>query len=150
MLVRFGMGVFAALALVVAGCGGSGSDSLTLDEFKTQADAICAQYDEKFSALGDPQTPAEAADLVREGKGIASDQLDELNALNAPDEVERQFSEAMDALQQEVDQFDDLAAALDDNDEAKSNEITAALGKLDAKADAVAQELGLEECGSST
>ena len=47
----------AALGAVIAlaGCGG-GSDSLSADEFRSQADAICADANTQTDALAEPQS----------------------------------------------------------------------------------------------
>jgi hypothetical protein len=140
----------AVLALLAAGCGGSGSDRLTLEEFTTQADAICAEYDEKLNALDGSDSPAEAAVVVRKGMEIAGEQLDELNALSPPEEVEDAFSDAMAILQQELDLFEEFAAALESNDETRANELFNTLEELDTRADARAQEIGLTQCGSAS
>jgi hypothetical protein len=144
----------AAVAITAAGCGGSGTggsaggDRLALADFIAQADAICKEYDAKFEALGTPETPAEAADIVRSGSSIAVEQLGKLRELAPPADVEDRINEAYTALDEQIALFDDYAEAADANDTAAVQEISGKLDALNTKADDIAAEIGLEECGN--
>lgn len=142
----------AALALVAAGCGGGGGggDRLTLEEFVTQADAICAEYDKKFDDLGEPASAEELPDFIRSGQSLAEEQVAALRELSPPEDSEAKIEEAFAALDGQVALFDDFATAAEDQDEAKMQEVSDKLDDLNEKADAVAVEIGLKECGSNS
>lgn len=144
-----GAAAAAALALVAAGCGGGGGDRLTLEEFVAQADAICKEYNAKFDALGEPESQDELGSFVREGQGIAEDQVAALRELSPPEDTEAKIEEAYATLDEQVALFDDFADAADASDEAKIQEISGKLDDLNEKADSIAEEIGLKECGSS-
>jgi hypothetical protein len=124
-------------------------ESVTASDWASAADAICADTQQQLDALGEPSAPDEAAELIQKGAEIAAAQLEALRDLTPPADIAARVDEAYGYLEQELDLFDDLAAAVESGDEAASNAVVATLDELDAKADAIAGELGLSECGSS-
>ncbi len=146
------IGFMSVVALVAAGCGGSGGggERLSLEDFVAQADAICKEYEGKLDALGEPKTMSDLADLVREGKAVASEQMVKLRELSPPGEIEASVDEAYATLDQQIRLFDDLIEAASAEDTAKVNEIVEQGTVLDDKADALAKKVGLKECGSTS
>jgi hypothetical protein len=171
-------GLFAVLALFVAGgCGddGGGENSsdtsdtpdstdspdtsesttttvevLVLEEWVSQADDICAGFQEDIDALGDPQTAEEVAAVLEDGIAAAEKQLEDLQALGTPDEKGGTVEDAFDLLQQQIDLLnqasDDIAAGGDP--EEVFADINTEGEALDAQLSDLAEELGLEECGA--
>lgn len=140
----------AALALVAAGCGGGGSDRLTLDEFVAKADAICTEYDGRFAALGEPKSADELVSLLHKGQDVAAEQVAKLRELSPPEDVQEKIDTAYAALDEQVGLFGDLADATEAKDETRVKEITAKLDELNGEADAIAKEIGLETCGNDS
>jgi hypothetical protein len=140
----------AALALVAAGCGGGdgGGERLTLEEFVSQADAICAEYDGRFDDLGEPQSASELTEVLRKGQDVAAEQVAKLRELTPPEDVQEKVDTAYATLDEQVALFDDMADAAEANDEAKMQEISEQLDQLNGKADEIAKEIGLTTCGS--
>lgn len=136
----------AALALIAAGCGGDDEDSgppLTEEEFVAQGDEICAQGDEELTAAAEEQfgSPEEAPPRDEQEQFISEvvapnfeQQLEDLRALNPPEEDSEQVDELLSALEELVQTArDDPGAVLD-------GEVT--------EASELAQEYGFTACGS--
>jgi hypothetical protein len=121
--------------------------NVTKDEFIEQADAICADFNERGEALGEDLSEdaslEEGADLfLDEGVPLFREQIDELHALDLPE-----------ADAEELEQlWNDLDTAVDDLEQQTEDDPEEALSSnFDPFADvnARAAEYGLEECGAS-
>ena len=147
----------AALAVVgaaaaIAGCGG-GDDSggaLSADEFRTQADAICADANTRLEALDEPSGSDQVLGFLQSGLTVQKEQLDKLKALQPPDDLAGTFNEAMDLLDQQTTEIQGAADRISDGEdpEAVINDVSAELDSISDQADAKAKELGLEVCGT--
>ncbi len=143
-------GVAALAAMTaLAGCGG-GSGNLSAAEFRSQADAICADANTQLAALPEPTSAATFLPYLRAGLPIQQAQLSKLEDLKAPSEFEGTFSEAIALLKQQ------LAATTAAGDRIEGGEDTEAVVKdvsddikaINDEADAKAEELGLKVCGT--
>jgi hypothetical protein len=144
-----------AVALAVpalAACGGGDSASsggrLTLEEYVAAADAICAEADAEIEALEDPASAQDAADYLPRAKEIAERQLERLRELVPPEEIEARIDEALDLLQQQIDLADELLDAIESEDLDRFQELVDEGEAKNERADEIAREIGLEECGS--
>ena len=64
---------------LVAGCGGGTSSStLSPEEYRTQADAICTTFDTAQNAVGDPTGPDDVAPYLAKLLPLAENQALEL------------------------------------------------------------------------
>jgi hypothetical protein len=129
-----------ALGLVTAGCGGS-DDSLSHDEFVTQADKICADGNEDIEAaigeIGDAPTEDDIAAYITDTLvPNIQDQHDAIEDLNASDDDQDAVDDMLSALQDGIDALEDDPAAITSDSDVFSD------------ANAAADELGLSECGS--
>ena len=90
-------------SLVIAGCGGGGGDSATLsaDEFRTQADAICKQAEDALDALGSPSSEAEFPGFFKQATELNRDQLAKLEDLSPPEELKSDYDEALGLLREQ-------------------------------------------------
>jgi hypothetical protein len=156
MTMRARAMALAALAAVAlaAGCGGGGDggeggDRLTTEEFLQQADAICAEANQQLDALGEPQSVEELATMAPQALSISEQTLDSLRELSPPEELEAQFDRALELLGQQNALAQELVTAAEAGDQAQLESIVAQAEPLDTEADAIADELGLEECGDS-
>src|SRR5688500_20365791 len=97
----------AALAVVgaaaaIAGCGGGDDSSgLSADEFRTQADAICADADTRIDALDEPNANDQVLGFLQSGLTIQREQIEKLKALEPPSDLSGTFGEATDLLDQQ-------------------------------------------------
>ncbi len=93
-----GLAALGAAALI-AGCGG-GSGSLSADEFREQADAICADADERLETLTEPTAAGEILPFLRAGLPIQAEELGRIEELDPPDELQAAVDEAGELNQQ--------------------------------------------------
>jgi hypothetical protein len=90
----------AALALVVAGCGGS--PSLSQTQLRTKASKACTTANERLNLIATPQVPSQGAAFLRSGIAALSPEVTALAALHPAGEMGQQFAKARTATQQEL------------------------------------------------
>jgi hypothetical protein len=142
-----GTAILIAIALIVAGCGGGGSDSstaaLTKAEYLKQANAICKKGQQEREAavneLAEEVKPgADVGELPKAGlvKAIIDplgNMVDELAALPAPEGDEEQVEEIVEAYEKPVEEIEE-------------EENAAFQGGLFQEADKKALKYGIEDC----
>ncbi len=144
-----GIAALGAVA-VIAGCGG-GSDSLTADEFRTQADAICADYNRQSDALSDPSSPDEILPSLKEILPLQQDQLTKLKALEPPSELSGTFDEALALLDKQSAILTSAESRITAGEDPLTviGEISDEAGPIGDEADTKAKDLGLTVCGTN-
>jgi hypothetical protein len=137
-------------ALLTAGCGGGDGDGdrLSRDELIAEADAICAKYQEQLDALATPESLEDIERLAEEGKPIVEEGVNELKALEPPEDLEDEWDELMEHNDASVALIDELSAAATSGDLARVQEIADEAQRQDEETDQLARELGLEECSN--
>jgi len=141
--------LLAGAAMLAAGCGGGGGgDRLSREELITQADAICAKYEEQLNALETPQSLEDIERLAEEGKPIVENGVNELKALEPPADLEEQWDELMEQNDANVALIDELSEAAASGDQARVQEVAAEAQRQDEETDRLAREIGLEECSN--
>jgi hypothetical protein len=142
--------IFIALVLVTgaaaSACGGD--DRLSQEEFRQQADAICAKYDEKIKALGSPASPAEIPDFVRQGVPLLRQGITELRALKPPAELQDDYDRMLDETAKAIPAAQSLAAAAEKGDAAAVQNAIAAAQAANNASDRLAADLGLDKCAA--
>jgi hypothetical protein len=149
--------LLALICLLAAGCmNGSGSSDaesadarLTKAEYIEQADAICARFDSELDALAQPQTLDDLAAMATEAKPIAEAGVDELRALNPPEELEEQVDAWLVLNEKNIEAIDQLREAAESGDETKVQQVAATATDNEQKADAAAADIGLTDCAST-
>jgi hypothetical protein len=150
MRIRYGALVALAVGVLVAGCGGGGGGGrLTKEGYIAAADAICKEASDKIDALGDPQTAEEVAQLADQVVEISEDQLAQLRALQPPEADEATINEAYDLIEQQIDIARQVGDAARANDPAKIQELVQEGQQINERADQIAVDYGLKECGSN-
>ncbi|MGH2996554.1 MAG: hypothetical protein ACRDON_11665 [Gaiellaceae bacterium] len=138
-------------AMLAAGCGGGGGgggERLSLEELITQADAICAKYEEQLNALETPQSLEDVERLAEEGKPIVEEGVNELKALEPPEDLEDEWDKLMEQNDANVALIDELSEAAASGDQARVQEVAAEAQRQDEETDQLAREIGLEECSN--
>ena len=141
-------GISAAGLLVLAGCGGGGDEAepLSKSEWIEQADEICAQADEDIQALGDPTTLDEIGELTDEASGISRDALADLRALRPPEEDQATVDQMLDLVEQQIVIGEQIGEAARNGDEAEVRRLADEAQPLEAQADEVGRQYGLDDC----
>ena len=147
-----GFALLGAVALI-AGCGGGGdSDGLSADEFRQQADAICADAQTKSDALTEPTANDQVLGFLQSGLTIQKAQIAKLKALAAPSDLSGDFGDATGLLDQQVAAISDAADRIEAGEDPTTviNEVSPTLDDLNAQADAKLKALGLTACSSGS
>jgi hypothetical protein len=135
-----------AMGLAAAGCGGD--DRLTREELVEEADATCADFDQRIEEVGEPESPEDIERYVQEIRPIVEEGTDELDALEPPEELEDEYDQWIQETRSAIDMFDELEEAAASGDEQRIQEVLQGAGEGGEEADRLAQELGFQECGS--
>jgi hypothetical protein len=132
-----------AFALVVSGCGGGGSDSLTKAEFAKKADEICRRGEaeraevlkaagQKFS--GKKVTAADQEQLVLEAIPSYEKSTQKIKELGVPEGGEKEAEALVEAMEEAAENV-------------KADPGTATTGSIPfKKADEIAEEIGAKGC----
>ena len=140
----------ALVLLVAAGCGGGGGgDKLTAEEYSSQLNTICTEFNDKQDAAGNPQSLADIGEIGPKVLDAFDSAIAEVEDLDPPSELEEAHNEFVDVGHQQRDVLSDLIDAAKDNDEAKAQELAAKGNDLDKKSDAIAtDELKAPACAN--
>jgi hypothetical protein len=146
-LFRLTAAIGVAVLMAACGGGGGGDQALSADEFRQQADAICAEYEGRINDLGSPGSLDELPDFVDKVIPIIEEGNAKLADLDPPEELAGDWNQAMDLQDQNLDVAHDLQDAIHDKDTAKVQELLTKLNETDAQSNAIARKIGLEDCG---
>ncbi|MGD9572764.1 MAG: hypothetical protein AB7V62_12810 [Thermoleophilia bacterium] len=143
-----GLAAIGATA-IIAGCGG-GSDTLSAEEFRSQADAICADANREIEALAEPTSPDGYVAYIRSALPIQQGQLDKLKALEPPEDLQASFDTGVTAIEQQITAIQGAADRIEAGEDAQTviAEVDPQIDALNEQSDAAAQSLGLTVCGS--
>jgi hypothetical protein len=142
-------GVHCVLALAACG-GGNDGDQLTAEEFREQADAICAEYEGRLDELETPQSLDDVQQYVDDAVPILEEGTAELGGLQPPDELEEDWNRAMEVNREQLENVQALQQAVEDGDQAEIAELLQQADEARQESDELATQLGLEECGSTS
>ena len=149
-----GIAALGVMALL-AGCGGGsdsagGSDALSAADLRTQADAICADFNRASKAVAEPTSAAEILPYLKTILPLQQDQLRELKALKPPADLAPAYTQAMTFLTTQRAAI--VAATAEIEGGASAEAVIAKVGPeieaLNAQADAEGKTLGLKVCGT--
>jgi hypothetical protein len=156
-------GVFAvAAAVVVAGCGGSDSETSSIDTVSTgsstsnaisqdafikQADAICAEANSAVRALPVASVGAAGNVTVTQEQQIVKGQLQSLKSLGTPDSGGPQLDRYLTALQDQVTALQQESQALQSGGDSAT--ASAAVDTATSNAQAAARAFGMQACAGS-
>jgi hypothetical protein len=138
----------AGAAILIAGCGG-GSDSLSAEELRTQADAICADADARTDAIADPTSEEELVPAYTELLSIQRDSISRLKELSPPSELESTWNEAISLQEEQVATLQGLVDRIGAGEDVQTvlEEVTPEAEAREEQLDRLADELGLTVCG---
>ncbi len=136
----------AFVALLLAACGGGGGKPLSHDEFVKQADAICADYNERITALGTPSGLSDLGAFAQKGRAIAEDDVAKFVKLKPPKQDATGAAAFVAAGRKVIDNLTKLEGAAKKSDVAAVQKIAAAAQANADQSRLVAKSLGLTEC----
>jgi hypothetical protein len=141
----------AAIAvLALAACGGGGDgDELTADEFRQQADSICAEFEGRLDELGTPESLDDLEGYVDDAVPILEEGTNRLGELQPPDELEEDWNRAMEINREQLENVRELQDAVADGDQARVAELLQQSDEAREESKQLAADLGLTECGSN-
>jgi hypothetical protein len=140
--------VLVGFSMSPLACGGDDDDAaVTKADFIEQADAICADFNERGEALGedlseDASLEELAALFLEEGIPLLREQIDDLRELDLPEADAEQLEQLWDDLDAGTDELEQQLE--DDPQEALSSNFDPF-----SEANEFATEYGMEECGAS-
>ena len=135
---------FCAAVLVGAGCGGG--DRLSKAEFQQRANAICAKYQKRIDALGQPQSIDEVSKWVDKVIPLVEAEIDEMDDLKPPEEDQETFDQMIAKAEETRDAGEELGNAAEKNDQAAVQAALEKGQKSGDEADRLAGELELDDC----
>jgi hypothetical protein len=147
--MRSALAALSVCLLLAAGCGGDdgGGDP---EAFQADANAICADYEEKIAAIPPPQ---EAVDEWAAIAGDVGDLLEtgvnELDALEPPGDLGERYDEWLELKRESLSATRDLQEAGAAANQELVSEALARIEQNEGRADELAEELGLDECATS-
>jgi len=136
------------LVLLATACGGGSDTRLSKAEFQSQANAICAKYQKQLNAIDEPTSLDEIPDLVDQALVILNKEIDEVAALNPPEELQGDFDKMIAASNKTKAAADDLSAAAKSGDQAAVQKALEEGNAASNEADQLAGNLGLSECNA--
>jgi hypothetical protein len=144
----------AAVALATffaAGCGGDGGNGgLTAEEFRQQADAICAEFESKLNAIEQPSSPDDLKRFVDDAVPIIEEGTQKLNDLDPPEEFQDEWTRVVEINEENLEVIRNVQTALEDGDVEEAQRLIAEAGGNEEEADRLAREIGLSKCGQDT
>ncbi|HTU14249.1 MAG TPA: hypothetical protein VMF31_03555 [Solirubrobacterales bacterium] len=153
------LGVGAVLLIAgLAGCGGSDDDSggLSKDEFIAQADQICADAtaatdanEAEFDSAVQSGDLDAAADLIADSNTTIQDAIDEIAALEPPEDDQATIDEFLSLSDDQADVAGQVEDAIRAGDNETLNELGTQADKLQKESDALADDYGFIDCGSA-
>ena len=157
------LALVVAVTMLVAACGRESSapaeeqqsgepaaqeGALTHEEYVAAADAICADAEAEINALGEPESLDQLAEFFKRAVTVQENQIEQLRGLEAPAEDADKATRAYDLLEETTEIVKGAQGSIEDGDIGAFEAITVELAPIQAEADAIADELGLEACGS--
>jgi hypothetical protein len=129
--------VLALIGLIaVSGCGSdsgdsSSSDTLSVDEYKTQAIDVLSSFGEAFTGLGtqisQSSSPDEFKGYVDDAEAEIQSAIDDFSAINPPEEAQEGHDQILAALEDFSSSLTDVSEAADSGDKAALQDAATAL-----------------------
>jgi hypothetical protein len=140
-----------ATGLLAPACGGDGGGGdLSAEEFRQQADAICAEFEAKLDAVERPASPDDVERFVNEAVPIIEEGTNELNSLQPPEEFEEEWTRIEEINEENLETIRAVQTAYEEGDLEQAQRLLQDAGRTEEEADRLAREIGLTKCGQDT
>ena len=140
-------------AFLAAGCGGDGGgggEALSPEEFRQEADRICAEFEGRLNDVEPPSSPDDIQRFVNEAVPIIEDGTEQLNSLEPPSEFQDEWDRITEINDENLDTIRAVRDALENEDLEEATRLMEEAGSSEAEADKLARDLGLTKCGQDT
>lgn len=127
--------------LFAAACGGGAEE-----DFREEARAVCTEYGERIEAVGRPVDLEELEGTAGEIADLLEQQIAELRALEAPDELAVDYEQWLTLNEEAVENAREIQAAAAEADQERINELAGAAAQNALGADRLARDMELPEC----
>jgi hypothetical protein len=135
-----------ALALPLAACG---DDEPSKEEVIEEADKICKDAEEDIEDIQDVP-PSELEQAYEEGGERAQEAVDDLEAIEVPDEDKDIWDDFLDESEKQVEFFEDAEQAISEGDNQRVDEIAAESKEVEEEAADLAEEYGMDKCAETS
>lgn len=146
--MRSALAAVGTALVLAAGCGGDDGDA---DEFRAEANAVCADYEARIAAI---PPPLEDVDEWAAVAGDIGDMLEagvnELDRLEPPGDLGERYDEWIALKRESLAATRELQDAGSADDQARVDEALARIGETEGRADEIAADLGLDDCATSS
>lgn len=155
---RLVLALLTSVALVA--CGGSGSDTVTREEFIAAADAFCKKTNEEAKKRNEElqkiATEAKSEDEfwdkvvpeLEEGLAWTEDKQAEFKKIEPPEEDRATIDKFVATTQEEIDLLDRVVNAARKRDLERFGQLATEQEKIDNRGNEIARDYGMKECGS--
>jgi hypothetical protein len=144
--VRRALTALSVLLALAAGCGNSGENRLSKEEYARRADAVCRRYNEGTRALGWPKTMPALAKVAGRSLPFLDRAIRDLRALKPPqdeDATARGWLRQLSLLRRDVVRIRNRARV---NDARGVRAVVPAATRRNERFSALATQLGMTVC----
>jgi hypothetical protein len=138
------------VVLALVGCGGDGGGQLSREDYVRQANEICDRFEDRLreaeQRVGEAETTEELGQVIDEALPTVREGFDELEALEPPDELQRDVDEWNRLNDESLEQLEELRDAANAGDESRLREIAEEGGETDDRSNEVARRIGADRC----
>jgi hypothetical protein len=138
--------VTALLILPLAACGGG----LSKSELVSKGDAICKDVNDQVSKEPDPTNTQDLAALAKKTVTISDPAIDDMEALEPPGELEKDFNAFVASLKKQRDLTQQIGDAAAKGDTAKIQSIATEAQKAQDEYRKLSDKIGFKECGGGS
>jgi hypothetical protein len=148
---RLGTVVLLALGavLVLSSCGGGGSKRLSKGKYAAKADALCAAFNKKVKAVGNPTTIQETVAMVNKLLPLERKLVADFGKLKPPSNEEATAKRLVQLGNEQAARVEAMLAALKKNDMATVNTLTKGGDANDKESKALFRQIGVTECNKT-
>lgn len=131
------------------GVGACGGEDLSSDEYRTQANQLCAIAEQEAAQAPPPQSPEELGPSLESALELGMEQQEKFERLEPPSELADQHEEAVEQGDEQIETFEGFIDELEDSDDPAETFVDRipALNEQIERSNALAEQIGgLEEC----
>jgi hypothetical protein len=135
--------VVALLVLPLAACGGG----LSKGELVAKGDAICKRVNAQIAKEPEPKDAAGLQKLAEKTVAISNPAIEDMEALEPPDELADDFKKFVALLEQQRDLTKQIGDAAGKDDTTKIQQVGTEAQKAQTEYRKLSDKIGFKECG---